>query len=119
MAAGYLFGAEEDVKHQSLVVDLALVGNVGRVLDNAPVNPNPRYLFDINRVIKEKAAEMPLGLEPKGIVGDGKLQKAPVLRVLFEGKMPGAQPVIDRTSPVAGKIEDEILLDACRITREH
>jgi hypothetical protein len=88
-------------------------------LDNAPVHTYPRYIFDINRVIEEEAAETPLGLERKGIVGDGKLQKATVLRVLFEGKMLGAQSVIDRTSPVAGKIEDEIPLDACRITREH
>jgi hypothetical protein len=70
VAAGYLLGAEEDVEHQSLVVDLALVGNVDRVLDNAPVNPDPRYLFDIDRVIEEKAVEMPLGLERKGVVGN-------------------------------------------------
>ena len=73
MAAGYFLGAEEDVEHQGFIVDLTLVGDVDRVLDDAPVNPDPRYFFDINRVIEEKAAEMPLGFERKGIVGNGKL----------------------------------------------
>ena len=73
MAARYLFGAEEDVDHQGFIVDLTLVGNVDRVLDNAPVNPDLRYFLDINRVIEEKAAELPLGFERKRIVGNGKL----------------------------------------------
>lgn len=85
----------------------------------APGNPDLADLFDINRVIEEKAAETPFGLDRKGIVGNGKLQKAAVLCVLFESKVPGAQPVIDGTSRVAGKIEDEIPLGSCRITDEH
>ena len=72
MAAGYLFGAKEDVEHQGLVVDLTVVGNVDRVLDNAPANPDTGHLFNVDSVIEEKATEMPLCLEPKGIVGNGK-----------------------------------------------
>jgi hypothetical protein len=111
--------AEEDVQHQGFVVDFTLVGNVDRVMDNAPVNPDPCCFFDIDRAIEEKAAEMSLGLEHKGIVGNGKLQKVAVVCVSFEDKVPGAQPVINGTSRVAGKIEDEIPLALCRITGEY
>jgi CubicO group peptidase (beta-lactamase class C family) len=63
MAARYLFGAEEDVEHQGLIVDLVLIGHIDRVLDDAPVNPDLLCFFDIDRVIEEKAAELPLGFE--------------------------------------------------------
>jgi CubicO group peptidase (beta-lactamase class C family) len=40
-----------------------LIGHIDRVLDDAPVNPDLLCFFDIDRVIEEKAAELPLGFE--------------------------------------------------------
>ena len=92
-------------------------------MDNAPVNPDPCCFFDIDRAIEEKAAEMSLGLEHKGIVGNGKAAEGWRLFASLSIKIKcraRSFAVINGTSRVAGeKIEDEIPLALCRITGEY
>lgn len=54
VAAGDALFAEEDIKHQRFVVDLASVRHLLRILDNAPRNSDSRYFFKIHGVVQEK-----------------------------------------------------------------